>query len=121
MSPLNFIKLPNAQAVHAIYSEDHPAIKSNPFYNPCDPESPDEFDEFDPVFDFDPKVDDMVERMACNKTLVLRVGDKIITTNSWFITYVNNELIYDHETNDWVNLNMFDEKNSVCTEIYYVK
>lgn len=57
---------------------------------------------------------------ACVTPLIIVIGDKKIVTNEWFITQVNNELIYDIENNNWVNMDMFNEGDSVCQEIYYM-
>lgn len=57
---------------------------------------------------------------ACTKLLIIKRDEKLIATTAWFITNKNNELIYDIENNDWVNLNMFDDGDSYCKEICYV-
>lgn len=64
--------------------------------------------------------DDGVVAGGCEKVLVIRVKGKLISTSNWFITKRNNELIYEIEKNDWVNLTMFDNGESVCDEIYYI-
>ena len=57
---------------------------------------------------------------GCDKVLVMRIKGKLISTSNWFITKRGNELIYEVEKNDWVNLTMFDNGESVCDEIYYI-
>lgn len=63
----------------------------------------------------------MVERRVCTKALVFNRDGKILTTTEWFITYGENELIYDIESNYWVNLNMFEKGESYCKEILLIE
>lgn len=63
----------------------------------------------------------IVNRKACTKTLVFEREGKMLTTNNWFITHTNNELIYDILANDWINLDMFDKGESYCKEILLIE
>lgn len=58
---------------------------------------------------------------ACTKTLVIERDGKVITTKRWFITWTYNELIYDIKGNNWVNLDMFDNRESYCDEILLIE
>lgn len=63
----------------------------------------------------------LVKRMACTKLLVLERDGKIITSNKWFVTWKENELIYDIKNNDWVNMDMFDRGESYCSKILLIE
>ena len=58
----------------------------------------------------------IVKRKWCTKRLVFDREGKVITTDKWFITHMNNELIYNTK-GDWVNLDMFDKGESYCKTI----
>lgn len=62
----------------------------------------------------------LVNYHACTKTLVIERDGKTIASNKWFITYEENELIYDIKGNNWVNLNMFENGESYCKEILLI-
>ena len=121
MSTLSFIKITSANELHDLYSEDIPAVKENPDYNPDNPSHEYEFEKFIPVTDHDISTNELVIRQACTKMILLNIDGKPVVTDEWFITYGENELIYHIQDNRWVNLNMFDDNTSYCTEIYYVK
>lgn len=57
-----------------------------------------------------------VKRKWCTKLLVFNREGKPMHTEKWFITYRNNELIYNTK-GDWVNLDMFDKNESYCDRI----
>lgn len=63
----------------------------------------------------------IVKRKACTKLLVFDHAGKVETTNKWFITYRNNELIFDIKGNDWINLNMFEKGESYCKELLLIE
>lgn len=63
----------------------------------------------------------IVKRMACTKTLVIKRYDEITTTQKWFITWGENELIYDIKGNNWVNLDMFEKGESYCKSILLIE
>ena len=58
----------------------------------------------------------IVKRKWCTKLLVFNREGKPMHTEKWFITYRNNELIYNAK-GDWVNLDMFDKNESYCDKI----
>ena len=63
----------------------------------------------------------IIKRKACTKTLVIERDGEAITTRRWFITRSNNELIYDIDGNNWVNLDMFERGESYCKEILLIE
>lgn len=65
--------------------------------------------------------DGIIKRHACTKLLVFDRAGKVETTNEWFITYRNNELIFDIRGNDWINLNMFEADESYCKELLLIE
>lgn len=121
MPPLSFIKITSGNELHDLYSEDIPAVKENPDYNPDNPSHEYEFEKFIPVTDQDVTTKELVIRQACTKMILLNIDGKPVVTDEWFITYGENELIYHIQDNRWVNLNMFNDNTSYCSEIYYVK
>lgn len=63
----------------------------------------------------------IVKRFACTKLLVFDHSRTVKTTNEWFITYRNNELIFNIKENDWINLNMFETGESYCKELLLIE
>lgn len=57
---------------------------------------------------------------ACTKMLLIERDGQTFSTTNWFITESNNELIYDIDGNNWVNLDMFNKGESYCKGIYLV-
>lgn len=58
----------------------------------------------------------IVKRKWCTKLIVFDREGEPLTTDKWFITHTNNELIYNTK-GDWVNLDMFDKGESYCKTI----
>ena len=93
---MKFVKINNSKELHSIYTPDKWTGKID-YINGVETE----------VF-------------ACVKPMIIEREGVPITTSEWFITSMNNELIYDVGYNRWVNLDMFDRGESYCSEIYYV-
>lgn len=124
---MNVTSITSSTDLRALFSPDTPALFQplEPSYQDLEDLGPYEDTAYENIHLYDPYQYDEDENgqktkiMACTKPLLLQTTRGIEFTNHWFINHTN-ELIYDVQKNYYVNLTMFDNKNSHCTSIMYV-
>lgn len=67
--------------------------------------------------DFDSDIG-LFRPMACTTPLFIKRDKGLIIATEWFITKQHNELIYDIEKNNWVNLDLFEAGDSYCNGLF---